>query len=171
MESFGHGIEGLAESNAIPYFKKYFDEYADFDLTARYKLPFNTFYVRHGASLNYPDPTTLETVYEGRKIVVRGYVPRGNSVHFTINSRKDMDMDNPQPVMSTIEHFRLHDGLRGSDKSELWTPAVIQRFKAGASDCMGPWLTYWMQNFPGADNRAVDDDGHHMKNWWPFLFY
>jgi hypothetical protein len=171
MESFGHGIEGLANSNAIPYFKKYFDEYADFDLTSRYKLPFNTFYMRRGASLNYPDPTTLDTVYEGKRIVVHGYVPRGNSVHFTINSRKDMDMDNTQPVMSTIEHFRQHDGLRGSDKSELWTPAVIQRYKGTASDCMGPWLTYWMQNFPGADNKSFDDDGRHMKNWWPFLFY
>jgi hypothetical protein len=171
LESYGHSIEGLADSNAVPYFKKFFNEYADFDLESRYKLPFNTLYSRHGATLNYPDPTTLEVMYDRRRIVVHGYVPRGNSVHFTINSRKDMDMDNPQPVMSTIEHYRQHDGLRGADKSEMWTPAVLQKYKASTPDCMGPWVTYWMQNFPGPDNRASDDEGHHMKSWWPFLFY
>jgi hypothetical protein len=36
---------------------------------------------------------------------------------------------------------------------------------------MGRWVVYWRQNMPGLDNTALDDDGHPMKNWWPFLFY
>lgn len=171
MESFGHSLERMSDSNAIPYFKKYFDEYADFDLDKRYNLPFNSFYVRRGATLNYPDPTTLVADYQGKKYAIHGYVPRGNSVHFPINARKDMDMDNSEPVMTTIEHYRQHDGIRGADKSELFTAGTLNKYKSGATDCMGSWLTYWMQNIPGAGNKAFDDDGRHMKNWWPFLFY
>ena len=171
MEGYCHGLESLAQSEAVPYFSKYFNEYADFDLDKRYKLPFNSFYARHGAALSYPDPTTLETTYEGRKYVVHNYVPRGNSVHFTINSRRDQDLDNPSPVMTTIEHYRQHDGAHGTDKADYFTPAVFQKYKGVSADCMGPWLTYWMQNIPGAGNKSFDDDGRHMKNWWPFLFY
>ncbi len=171
MESYGHGLEHLAESNAVPYFTKYFNEYADFDLDKRYKLPFDSLYHRRGASLSYPEPNVLKVTYEGRPIVVHDYIPRGNSVHFTINSRKEYDLDNASPVMSTAEHFRQHDGGNGKDKTEYFTPAVFQKYKGVSADCMGPWLTYWMQNIPGANNKAFDDDGHHMKNWWPFLFY
>ena len=44
LESLSHGIEGTANSGAIPYFTRYFHEYAGFDLKARYGLPFDSLY-------------------------------------------------------------------------------------------------------------------------------
>jgi hypothetical protein len=32
-------------------------------------------------------------------------------------------------------------------------------------------LLWWRQNMPGLDNRALDDSGQSMLNWWPFLYY
>src|SRR5262245_59542862 len=39
MESLGHAIEHMATAQVIPYFSKYFVEYADFRLDRRWKLP------------------------------------------------------------------------------------------------------------------------------------
>ena len=36
MESLSHGIEGTARANAIPYFSRYFKEFAGMDLQQRF---------------------------------------------------------------------------------------------------------------------------------------
>ncbi len=171
MESLGHSLEGTSNSGAIPYLTRYFVEYAGFDLDRRYGMPFSSLYGREGAELSYPDPTTLRFLWKGEEKTYRNYVPRGNNVHFLPNGRHDYDLDNPAPVMSTIEHYRLHDGPGGRDREELWTPRVLDRYRELGRDCMGRWVIYWRQNMPGLDNRARDDQGRPMKNWWPFLFY
>ena len=94
----------------------------------------------------------------------------GGSVHFTPNSRGHYDLENPTPVLSTIEHYRRFDGADGRDGAEPWTVERFQRYRDLAPDCMGPWLLYWRQNMPGLANKSKDDDGKPMKNWWPFLF-
>src|SRR5205085_7714018 len=75
MESLGHSLEGMANSDAIPYFKRYFVEYAGFDLDKRYGTPFDSLYGRNGSELRYPDPTTLAYTWEGQERTVRNYVP------------------------------------------------------------------------------------------------
>ena len=90
---------------------------------------------------------------------------------FTPNGRRHYDLDNPAPVRSTIEHYRLFDGPDGKDRAEPWTIAKFAQYKDMAPDCMGRWLIYWRQNIPGYGNKCRDDDGEPMKNWWPFLFY
>ena len=70
------------------------------------------------------------------------------------------------PVLSTIETWRQPEQV-----ARPWTPAVLERYRELAPDCMGRWVVYWRQNMPGLGNTALDDDGRPMKNWWPFLFY
>ncbi|QEH32292.1 hypothetical protein OJF2_07610 [Aquisphaera giovannonii] len=172
LESLSHSMEGMASSGAIPYFTRYFNEYAGFDLKERYGLPFRSLYGREpGTEVSYPAPTTLRYSWGGSSRTLDGYRPAGGNVHFMPSGRRDYDLDNPATVLSTAEHFRLGDGADGRDRAEPWTGERFARFRECAGDCMGPWLVYWRQNMPGLDNPARDDQGKPMKNWWPFLFY
>jgi hypothetical protein len=171
MESLGHSFEWMATDGPVPYFKKYFMEFADFDLDKRYGMPFSKLYAREGTDLNYPTPTTLAYSWKGEKRTVENYAPRGGSVHFTPNGRKDYDLTNTQPVVTSIEHYRRFDGPGKKDQTMLWSNEKFAKYKDLANDCMGPWLVYWRQNMPGLDNKSKDDSGKPMKNWWPFLFY
>jgi hypothetical protein len=65
----------------------------------------------------------------------------------------------------------MGSGPDGKDLAKPWTSSVLDPYRKEFHDCMGPWLVYWRQNFPGLDNKARDDAGKPMKNWWPFLFY
>jgi hypothetical protein len=171
MESLGHSLEGTSNSNAIPYFTRYFTEYAGFDLKKRYHLPFDSLYGRDGNEFDYPDKDTMVYTWKGEKISVHPYIPIGGSVHFMPTARRDYDLDNSEVVLSTIEHYRLRDGLDGNDKPEEWYADKFRRYRQLANDCQGPWVVYWRQNMPGLDNPCKDDNGKPMLNWWPFLFY
>jgi hypothetical protein len=63
-------------------------------------------------------------------------------------------------------HFRDGTGLK-----EVFTPAAFASYREFAQDCMGPWLVWWRQNFPGLDNVSRDHSDAPMRNWWPYLFY
>ncbi len=171
MESLGHSLEGTSNSGVIPYFTRYFAEYADFNLKKRYGLPFDTLYARNGAELGYPDVGTMTVTQNGRTRTVRPYIVTGGSVHFMPTARHDYDLDNTETALSTIEHYRLFDGTDGKDRATAWTNERFARYRALAPDCQGPWLVYWRQNMPGLDNPCKDDTGRPMLNWWPFLFY
>jgi hypothetical protein len=80
-------------------------------------------------------------------------------------------MENPLPVLSTIEDWRIGSDPDGTDKARPFTNRAFARYRDLAPDCMGAWLVYWRQNMPGLDNRQKDKEGRPMKNWWPFLFY
>jgi hypothetical protein len=172
MESLGHSMEGMAHADAIPYFRRYFYEYAGFDLNRRFNLPFNSLYGHGLTPLRYPDPHTL--VYRtsaGADVEVKNYYVVGGNVHYTPTSRQDYDLDNPASVMCTIEDYRAGSGPMGQDLAKEWNVQAFKRYNDLAGDCMGPWLVYWRQNMPGYRNSARDDQGRPMKNWWPFLFY
>jgi hypothetical protein len=173
MESLSHGMEGTANSGAIPYFTKYFHEYAGFDLKTRYGLPFESLYaVDYGEQrIRYPDERTMIVPHQGKEYRVRDYVAAGGNVHFPPNARVHYDQDNPAPVLSTIEDWRMGSGADHRDRARPFRAGVLDRYREFAPDCMGPWLVYWRQNMPGRGNRQKDDAGRAMKNWWPFLFY
>ncbi len=173
IENFSHSFEGMAHANVIPYFRKYFYEFASFDLDKRWKLPWNSFYPLwgEGKGVEYPDSKTA-IVNDGKKTyTISDYYVVGGNVHWIPSGCGHYDMSNPNPVRSTIEHYRLFDGPDGKDIVEEWTIDRIQKYANLAPDCMGKWLVYWRQNVPGLDNKCKDDDGKPMKNWWPFLFY
>ncbi|MEW6741371.1 MAG: hypothetical protein AB1486_01315 [Planctomycetota bacterium] len=173
MENLGHSLEGMAHSQAIPYFRRYFYEFAGFDLDKRFGLPFNSFYPLwgEGKGISYPDPTTA-IVTDGKETwKVEHYVAAGGNVHFPPNGRQHYDQVHTEPVMSTIEDWRIGSGPDGKDRAKPWTATVLEPFEKVAPDCMGKWMVYWRQNMPGLDNLSKDDAGQPMKNWWVFLFY
>jgi len=173
LESLSHSIEGTAGSQAIPYFTRYFNEFAGFDLDRRYELPWSSFYPLWGEDkdISYPDPATAVIHFETNTYRIHSYVALGGNVHFPPNARRHYDLENRAPVMSTIEDWRIGSGKNGADLARPWNNSAFARYRDMAPDCMGPWLIYWRQNFPGLDNRQKDAAGKRMKNWWPFLFY
>lgn len=174
MESLSHSIEGMANSKAIPYFTRYFHEYASHDLDKRFgDFPWPSFYPLWGESnrVEYPNSETAVVRFGARTYTLTNYVVFGGNVHFPPNGRRHYDLDNADPVISTIEDWRSGNGEGGRDLRIPWTNAKFARYRDKAPDCMGPWLIYWRQNFPGFRNNQKDDNGQPMKNWWPFLFY
>jgi hypothetical protein len=165
MESLGHSLERMATCGALPYFERYFREFAMLDLDRRLGLPFESLYGRDDP-VAYPTPSSLRYRVGWRRHTVRDYVVAGGNVHFMPNGRHDYDLDNRAPVLSTIETWRQPEQV-----ARPWTPDVLERYRDLAPDCMGRWVVYWRQNMPGLGNTARDDDGRPMKNWWPFLFY
>ncbi len=172
LEHLSRAMEGMAASKAVPYFTRYFGEFAGFDLKRRYSLPFDSLGGRDGGTeVDYPTRSTMKYRYKGEYYTVRNYVAAGGSVLFPPSARREFDMDSPLTVLSAVEHFRLHDGENGKDLTEPWSSAKFARYRGVANDCMGPYLVYWRQSMPGLDNKALDDAGKPMRNWWPFLFY
>ncbi len=173
LESLAHGVEGNSYAQAIPYFTRYFREYAGLDLNERLGLPFESLYaVNYNEQLiRYPDANTMIVPHRGKDVVVSDYVVFGGNAHFPPSARGHYDLNNEQPVMSTIEDWRTGSGPGGKDLARPWTNESIRVYRELATDCMGPWLVYWRQNMPGLGNQQKDDEGKPMKNWWPFLFY
>ena len=173
LESLSHGMEGTAESGAIPYFSRYFKEYAGYDLDRRFGLPFRTFYrLPYGmVAVEYPDPSTAVIKFQQRTWTLTNYVAFGGNAHWPPNARRHYDLENTNVVMSTIEDWRIGSGAAGKDLAKPWNNAAFQNYRRVAPDCNGPWLVYWRQNMPGDQNRQKDTQGGTMKNWWPFLFY
>ena len=166
MESLGHSLERMFTCGALPALEPYFREYAMLDLDRRYKLPFESLYLKGEHPVDYPAPTTLRYRSGWFRHSVENYVPAGGNVHFMPNGRFDYDLDSPQPVLSTIESWR-----EPGEQARPWTPAVLEPYRELADDCMGRWVVYWRQNMPGLGNTALDDEGRPMRNWWPYLFY
>jgi hypothetical protein len=173
MESLSHGMEGNSTSKAIPYFTRYFSEYAGYDLKKRWGLPFPTFYAMayDGKKVSYPKPDEAVIRWQNKEITVTNYYVIGGNAHWPPNARSHYDLDNTAAVLSTIEDWRIGSGPGGKDLAKPFTNEAFGRYRKVAPDCMGAWLIYWRQNMPGLDNKQKDDEGKPMKNWWPFLFY
>ncbi|HKS37496.1 MAG TPA: pectate lyase, partial [Verrucomicrobiae bacterium] len=173
LESLSHGLEGMATSGAIPYFSRYFKEFAGYDLDKRFGLPFPTFYqLPYGmTAVEYPDSQTAVIKFQNRTWTLTNYVAAGGNAHWPPNGRLHYDLENTNTVMSTIEDWRIGSGPNGEDVARPWTNEAFARYRNLAPDCDGPWLVYWRQNMPGPGNRQRDDEGKPMKNWWPFFFY
>ncbi len=173
MENLGHSLEGMAHADVIPTFKRWFYDFAGFDLDRRHGLPFNSFYPLwgEGKGITYPKPDVALVKRDDEIFRLADYVATGGNVHFPPNGRRHYDQGNETPVLSTIEDWRIGSGSDGRDVARPWTNAVLEPYHAIAPDCMGAWLVYWRQNMPGLDNLQKDESGRPMKNWWPFLFY
>ena len=65
MESLGHSLERMATCGALPYYERYFREYAMLDLDRRYGLPFESLYLKGRDPVDYPSPTTLRYGHGG----------------------------------------------------------------------------------------------------------
>jgi hypothetical protein len=146
LESLAHGFEYTAKSGAIPYFTKYFKEYADFNLDKRYKLPFRDLYgVNYGGQqISYPNEKTAVFNHGGKEIRVENYIPVGGSAHFPPNARGHYDLDNDTPVLCTMADWRIGSGKDGKDKAEQYTRekrsvtiAILRQTAWGHGSCIG----------------------------------
>jgi hypothetical protein len=173
MENFGHALEGMANYKAIAYYRKYFNEFADFDLDHRYKLPFNSLYAlgAPGSKAEYLARDVLEVTLNGKTHRIEPYLAHGGSVHFPPGARNHYDKESPFTVASVIENWRLRNGPDGKDLVTDFNKDRFLRHEQLAPDCMGSWMVFWRQCMPGLDNACIDDQGRPMKNWWVFLFY
>ena len=172
MENFGHTMEWMVHCKAIGYFTKYFGEFAELDLDAKFGLPFKSLYALQDEDrVTYPEKGTMVVSLSGKEHRVSPYVARGGNVHFPPGARSHYDLDSPVTVSSTIESFRLRDGPDGKDAIIEFSKARWERYASTAPDCMGPWMVYWRQCIPGLDSKAIDDEGKPMRNFWVFLFY
>jgi hypothetical protein len=92
--------------------------------------------------------------------------------------------DNPVPpgaispnsteVLSTCEHYGLHDGPDGRDLQTPYSFKTLDRWQDNpVARAMrgGAWFLYWWQSWPGYDTKAKMPDGTPMKNWWVYLYY
>jgi len=174
MENFGHGLEANARSQAVPYFSRYFNEFAELDLDKRFNLPFRSLYEMPYSQrelVEYPSRTVMKARFKSKDHVVDPYVAIGGNAHWAPGGRHHYDLDSPFTVSSTIENYRMRNGPDGKDLVLDFNTEKFARFKQVAPDCMGAWLVFWRQCMPGLDNKALDDEGKPMKNWLPFLFY
>ena len=98
MESLGHSLERMATCGALPYYERYFREYAMLDLT------------RSGCRSS-PVPKGRPSLPDADLRYRAGWrrvetTCRGGNVHFMPNGRFDYDLDGRGPVLSTIETWR-----------------------------------------------------------------
>jgi hypothetical protein len=176
-QEIGHAIEGMPA--ALPAFRQNFLHFANMDLNTRFGVSFDAWYY-----CDYYPPTPClaytgnnsVTYHIGGRVGTFSPLNQGcGNAHFAPNSRDHYDYMNTTPVLSTCEHYGLHDGTGGADMATLYSPAQANAYEmslcGGYCDCGGGWTIYWMQNFPGLNNPAHTSSGAPMKNWWPYMFY
>lgn len=173
MESLGHGIEGLARGDTRPYLKPYFEELGGFDLDTRYGLPFDSWYTcpYSGTCLSYPTATSVAYDTGTNAGTIDPYDPVCGNVHFPPNGSRHYDVSNSAEVMSTCRDYRRGSGPNSEDVAALVSASNWAEYQDLAPDCMGAFVVWWWQSFPGRQSGATDDRGEPMKNWWPFLYY
>ena len=172
----GHGIEWSANvSGTLPFFEPYFRAFGDFNLDARYGLPFDSWYACGGAAgdcLTFTSDTSVDwDVGGGATGTIDPYLPACGNVHLAPNSHDHYDDVSADTVLSTCRHWRLLDDPAGGDLAVPFSHSDFAAYDAMLPDCGGGWQIFWRQSMPGLDNGAVDTAGAPLLNWWPFLFY
>lgn len=169
LESLSHGFESTGAWNAaqIPYLSRYFVPFASYDLDTRYGLPFDSWYACDAPGcLSYPDATSVTWQIGDEGGSIDPYDPVCGNVHFMPNGTGHYDLVSPFDVETSCRHFR-----DGSGETELFTIERFAEFAELAPDCMGPFLVWWRQSFPGPEGEALDDDDQPMLSFWPFIYY
>jgi hypothetical protein len=173
QEVLGHNFEHIG-SRAMPTFYAMWKPFANMDMRTRYGTMFTDWYgiCQYGQPcLTFPDNNTV--VYPGGGMIKPFDQGCGNA-HFPPNATRHYDKANTNEVLSTCEHYGLHDGPDGKD---LQTPYSFKTLDRWANNPVakampgGAWFLYWWQSWPGYGNKATMPDGKPMKNWWVYLYY
>lgn len=175
LESLSHGIESVSSRAIVPYFSRYFTEFAGFDLHTRYGLPFSSWYAIDmndpAQTITFTGPASIEYNVAGSGGTIDPYVPVCGNVHFPPNGRRHYDQSNVQSVEWSCDGYRTAGGPGAGDPTTLVSSAEWSDNDLVAPDCMGAWLVHWWQHLPGPGTAARDASGQPMRSWLPFLFY
>lgn len=183
LHVFSHNLEHLG--GALPNWNRFFASLFNFNLSARFKTPFDSWYdlaPSLGAPhfLSYPSQTSVQwncqpdsTVCAGKSGTITGFGQGCGNTHFAPNSQVSYDMTNTTTVLTSCEHYGLHDGPGGMDLQTPYNAATVQQLanKYGGDGNGGGWQIYLMQSLPGFQTKARNDDGTPIKNSWPYLYY
>jgi hypothetical protein len=175
MEVNGHNYEHIGE-RAVLRFYEMWKPFANRDLDTRFQTAFKDWYAcPYGMPcLSYPTDNSVTYTIRSETRTLDPFDQGCGSAHFPPNARAQYDKSNPQVVMSTCEHYGLHDGPGGKDLKTPYSLATVDRWKntpVGRGFVGGGWFMYWFQSFPGYGNQAKMADGSPMKNWWVYLYY
>jgi len=168
LESLSHGFEsaGAWNPDQIPTLQRDFVRFAAYELDDRFGLPFDSFYACGLADcFSYPTETSVDYDTGTHTGSIDPWDAVCGNAHFTPNGRAHYDLSSGFTVQSSCETFGLGDELRA------YTSDAFAPYQSLASDCMGPHLVWWRQNFPGLDTAAVDEQGRAILNWWPYVYY
>ncbi|MBN2361994.1 MAG: hypothetical protein JXR83_21260 [Deltaproteobacteria bacterium] len=175
LESLSHGFESIGAWNEdqLPSLSRDFTRFANYRLDQRYGVAFDSWYdCPMGVTcLVYPTDHSVSYQTESGSGDIDPYDPVCGNVHFMPNGRSHYDLSSAFPVLSSCEDFGLGSGADGSDLALTFRISIFTPYRSMARDCMGPFLVYWRQNFPGPGNRARSLDGAPILNWWVYLFY
>ena len=130
QEVLGHNFEHIG-SRTMPTFYAQWKPFANMEMRARYGTMFNDWYgiCQYGQPcLTFPDNNTV--VYPGGGMLKPFDQGCGNA-HFPPNATRHYDKANPSEVLSTCEHYGLHDGPDGKD---LQTPYSFKTLDRWASN-------------------------------------
>lgn len=170
LESLGHGFESIGAWNPeqVPQLSRDFVPFANYALDERYGLPVDSWYAcpYDRPCLAYPSPTSVAYSLDGAAGTIDDYDAVCGNVHWAPNGRMQYDLLNAAPVSTSCKHFG-----DGAGEKDDFTNADFEPYRELAPDCMGPFLVWWRQNWPGPHTTKVRDDGTAMKSWWPFLYY
>lgn len=154
----------------LPYMHKIFTRFAGFDLKERLNAPFPNLY-DGGNQYTYSKCNSKNVCrtlnYGAGKI--KKYVASCGNVHHPPGAKEGYDYFPGKGVRSFCERFMYKKEKKKPISKAKWQHLVDNRWIDG--DCGGEFLVYWMQNMPGRNNKALDEDGKPMKNWWPFMYY
>jgi hypothetical protein len=173
MQVNAHNYEHIGQ-RAVLRFGAMFVPFANFDMNTRYGTPFSDWYGQctgaGPACLSYP---TENSVTWGGTHTISPFNQGCGNGHYPPNARGEYDQTNTQTVLSTCEHYGLHDGPGGADVQTPYSVSKLDtwkdKYKVGPTG--GAWYMYWFQSWPGLDNKAKMPDGTPMKNWWVYLYY
>jgi hypothetical protein len=185
-------------NGAVPLIRKQAARFLNFDLNTRISAPFASFYSAcnsNGTQLTdcmiWDSQIAMHSGPSAASTFTLADLSGGcGNAHFYPNTTGtySYDANTPDPmVLSSCEHYGLHDGTGGKDMTSTFTNAMTDTLygrspnpingacpaaqPACSDDCGGHGTAYLYQNFPGPGTVAKNDDGTPMHNWWVYLFY
>jgi hypothetical protein len=198
QHAIGHGWERYMDAQAVPLLRKQAARFLNWDLDTRVAAPFSNFYSAcnsNGTQLTdcmlWDSQIAMHSGPSAARTFTLADMSAGcGNAHFYPNTTGtySYDANTPDPmVLSSCEHYGLHDGTAGKDQTTTFTNAMTDQLygrspnpingacpanqPACSDDCGGHGTAYIYQNFPGPGTVATNDDGTLMHNWWVYLFY
>jgi hypothetical protein len=177
-----HNYEHLG--NAVPNVNRFYAALYNRDFGQRFGTFFNSWYdISVNGSmtpfLSYPTNQSVswfcppDTGCAGQQGTISPFTQGCGNAHYPPNASNSYDYQNTTTVLTRCEHYGLHDGPNGKDLTSPYSVQTLanltQQFGNGING--GAWQLYLFQSTPGVGSRALTDDGVHIKNFWPYLYY